>query len=129
MKKIIGIVEKVALKKPDGTLLTVMAKIDTGAHGCSISQELRAKIIPPTATPLKYKLYASALGRQRRPVYRLIIVIKGERVETEVTISQRTHLMVPVLIGVRALQKFLVDPSLPHAILHKKTKPCDDEPS
>lgn len=124
MKRVIGIVQEVQIVMPDGTTVGVMAKIDTGAHGCSISQELAIKILSDSAAPLVHKIYASALGRQRRPVYPVELIIRGERVKTEVTISQRRHLTLPMLIGVRALQTFLIDPSLPHPQLHRKTKPC-----
>ena len=124
MKKIIGIIEEVQVRTADGKTVSVMAKIDTGAHDCSVSIELARQVLPIKSKFLQYKHYASALGHQRRLVYPLTLIMRGEKIHVEATVSRRSHLTLPMLIGVRALQRFLVDPSMPHDILHKKTKPC-----
>lgn len=85
----------------------VVAKIDTGADGCSISAEY-ARGLSLTGTSVTVR---SANGRQSRPRVILDFVLAGRSVRVVASIADRPGMTCPVVIGRTGLAGFLVDPS------------------
>jgi hypothetical protein len=89
----------------------VQARIDTGADYSSIDLALAEKLGPfPIIGHLRVR---NAHGVSERPVIRMAFVLKGQKRTSEFTVTPRTHLDYPVLIGRKALQGFLIDPNEP----------------
>jgi hypothetical protein len=87
----------------------VQARIDTGADYSSIDLGLAEKLGPfPIIGHLRVR---NAHGVSERPVIRIAFVLKGQKRTSEFTVTPRAHLDYPVLIGRKALQGFLIDPS------------------
>lgn len=112
-KEIIGLIEKIRIysnnKKEFSKL--IRAKIDTGAENSSIDSKLASKLhLGPI---VKTKSVKSGLGKARRIIVHATVLIKGQKVKAEFTISDRSHLKYPVLIGVNILKKLniYIDPN------------------
>lgn len=107
-KKILGTVEEVEILSPYFTYKT-FAKIDTGSWRSSISSEIAKKLkIEESAIKVKVK---SSLGEELRSIVPLGFRIKGERIDTEANLADRTQMKYEMIIGRKDLKKFLVDPS------------------
>ncbi len=106
MKKItVGLVERVKLGGEE-----LLARIDTGAEGNSISQHIAKRLnLGPV---VKTRIIKSSSGKQIRPIVRTELEIMGQKMETMFNITDRTHMKYPVLIGRTVLREgFLIDPS------------------
>jgi alpha-L-glutamate ligase-like protein len=57
------------------------------------------------------KIVRSSLGEEIRPVVPVSFDLKGEKVDTEVFIADRSQMRYEIIIGRRDLAKFIVDPS------------------
>lgn len=111
--KTVGITEEVKIKSAKGKKVSVRAKIDTGAWRTSIDENLAEEL--GLVTPdniLWYRKVRSSFGRERRPVIDLVFWLKGRRIETNATLSNRSKLRNKVLIGRKALKGFLVAPEI-----------------
>jgi len=108
-KKVLGTVEQVIIKSNNGDKL-VEARIDTGAKLSSIDTSLVAELgLGPIVKAKKIK---SAQGRSLRAVIKVRIILKGEEFNEDFTITDRSHMSYPVLIGRNILGKgFIIDPS------------------
>lgn len=107
----VGTVEEIKIKSASGKKVKVAAKIDTGAWRTSIDRSLADELgLLKSDNVLWYKRVRSALGKERRPVIDLVFWIKGRKVETNATTSNRSRLKHKVLIGRKALKGFLVSP-------------------
>ena len=109
-KIVVGLVEDVTILGADDEQETVEARMDTGAINSSIDQRLAAKLkLGPIIKTRKVK---QSNGAVSRPVIEVEVDLKGKRVRTEFTISNRSHMTYKALIGQNILkQGFLVDPS------------------
>lgn len=108
-KKVIGTVESVTIKSNNGDRI-VKARIDTGAKTSSIDTGLVAELgLGPITETRKVK---SAHGKTLRPVIKIAVVIHGEEFNEDFTITDRSHMNYPVLIGRNILEKgFIIDPN------------------
>ncbi|MBI3273933.1 MAG: ATP-dependent zinc protease [Candidatus Colwellbacteria bacterium] len=113
-KKVVGAFEPIEIQTPRGPW-PITAKLDTGAYSTSIDQTLLKKL-GIAKTSVYRKKVKSALGAQSRSFVELTFFLKGEKIATEVNVSQRTESRYEVLIGRKDLKGFLIDPS------RKKTK-------
>jgi hypothetical protein len=111
MKPIIGIFEPVEIEAKNGKRIHVTAKIDTGAFRVSLDKELAENVGISSENFLRNREIKSALGKERRAVYTVIFYMKGQRIESEATITPRSHLRFPMLIGRKYIKDFLIDPS------------------
>ncbi|MCJ7828073.1 RimK/LysX family protein, partial [Patescibacteria group bacterium] len=89
-----------------------MAKVDTGAFRSSIDRGLAKKLgLLEKKNVLYSRHYRSSMGRRiERKVIQVTLRLAGRRLETAVSVVDRSHLNTPVLIGRRDLAGFLVRP-------------------
>lgn len=108
--KIVNVFEEVEVLATDGkTRIPVRAKIDTGAFRTSIDRGLAEELGLLEPENILFERYArGALGRKKRPVIELIFYLKGKKMKTAVSVSDRSKLRAPLLIGRNDLQPFLV---------------------
>ncbi len=53
----------------------------------------------------------SSLGEEVRSIVPLTFYLKGERIETEVFVADRSQMKYEMIIGRRDLKNFIIDPS------------------
>lgn len=129
-KKTIGRLEHVSIPKLG--LFNVSAKIDTGAYRgaihaseISVKKDNGKKILEFKVLDSEHPEYKDVFHRttkfkkmrfkntqseaQDRFVIPIAINIAGEEVRTELSLSDRSDMRYPILIGRRALRKFIVD--------------------
>ena len=106
-KPVLGSDESVALVSGD-TCLLVDAKIDTGADRSSVDEEL-AEALGLDLENADTATFSSALGETERPLVEIDVYVAGERLEVEVSVSDRDGLSSDVLVGQDVLVDFLVD--------------------
>ncbi len=138
-QRVIGYKEKIKLIGRNGKEMEVEAKIDTGAYTSSIDEELARKLgfaktidafnaIGKTYEDLKdlskeerwniYKhipnleatvIVHSSHGTTYRPIIKLSFIMDKRHVTAKMTVIDRSHLKLPVIIGRRNLRRFLID--------------------
>ena len=86
-----------------------IAKIDTGAWRSAISFEIAKKLKIKEGGELR--MVKSALGEEIRTITPLVFFIKGEKIETEVFLADRSQMKYEMIIGRRDLKRFLIDPA------------------
>lgn len=108
--KRIGAVEEINIKDSNGKMVSVLAKMDTGAWSSSIDKSFAKELgIFDENNILIYKNAISALGREKRPVIPVTCEISGRKIKGYFTVSNRKHLTYKVNIGRTELKGFLVD--------------------
>jgi hypothetical protein len=134
VKPTVGRSEKIHL--PEFNLTEVDAKIDTGAYGCAIHCNLievvkqhgekMLRIIPLRGFDHNYQGMAIYLplapkkrvknsmgGIEERYIIKTKVAMFGEEIETVFSLTDRSRMKFPVLLGRKFLQgRFLVDVSL-----------------
>jgi hypothetical protein len=88
----------------------LLARVDTGAALCSVDLDVAAELhFGPIIKARKVK---SSNASMKRPIVRGEIEVEGKKIITSFSISDRSHMNYPVLIGRNALKKlgFLIDP-------------------
>lgn len=106
-KEILGPIEIVKIKETK-----IPAKIDTGAEKSSINLNL-AKELGLTKDIWGIRKIKSSNGEEYRPLVKSKIKIKNRLVPITFTITHRSNLKYPILIGKDVLKRsFLVDVSL-----------------
>jgi hypothetical protein len=98
------------------------ARIDTGAARSSIDTDVAKKLGLDLEHAEKITV-KSSLGRERRPVVRVVLQISGRSIPTRATVNNRSNLTSPILVGRHDLDGFVVDVSRTHL-----TRPGADEP-
>lgn len=110
--KIVDVLEEVKIRDAKKRKIPVLAKIDTGALRSSIDRDLAKELglLTPENT-IFTRYYHSALGkRKERKVIELTFYLKGRRIKTNASVTNRAHLSTPFLVGIRDLAGFLVRP-------------------
>lgn len=108
-RKIVGIFEPIEIQTPKG-LWSITAKLDTGAYSSSVDEDLLKKL--GIKKQLLYsKVVKSTLGEEVRHFVPLTFFLKGEKIETEVSVTERSESRYQFLIGRKDLRNFLLDPS------------------
>lgn len=111
-KIIIENIEEIKLRLSKKDRHAVLAKIDTGAYRSSIDRQLAQDLkLLQKKNILWVGGFTSGLGREKRPVIQLSFFLKGRKVNTAVSVSNRSKLKAKFLIGRRDLDGFLVRPS------------------
>lgn len=109
--KTIAAFEEIKIKAASGKIITVPAKIDTGAFRTSIDKTLAQNLgLLEQDNVLWYKRVRSALGREKRPMVYLTFWLKGKKIKTAAGVSDRSKLRRPVLVGRKDLVGFVVSP-------------------
>ena len=111
-KKLVKIDEFVDVKDSNGDLKKVAVKIDTGADRTSIDENM-AKVLGllDKDNIIDTIRVRSALGRHRRIVIHLTFFLKGKKIVSEASVTDRSQMSRKMIIGKRDLKNFLVDPS------------------
>jgi len=112
-KKVLHRFEKVAvfnLTKDEQTI--VMAKVDTGADRSSLDEKVAEKLgLLENNNIVAIKKYRSGLGHQERKIVNVTFILKGKKITSQVSITDRTGLNYSMLIGIKDIKGFLVDPN------------------
>lgn len=103
----LGYVENVRIVYPNGTRI-VQAKIDTGAVESSISESL-AEELGLDATFLKNKTIITTAGKQNRQTIPIKFYLNNKLIDTIATLSNRSELEYPLLVGRNDLHGFIID--------------------
>lgn len=107
----VGIFEMAEVKVGKRKRFTMEAKIDTGAYGSSIDRSLAGELgLLKKENVLWEKKFKSSLGTQTRTVIRLVFWLKGRKVVTRASVTNRKGLRKKLLIGRRDLRDFVVNP-------------------
>ena len=109
-KIIIGLYEKVkVLNKGIENEDAHISRIDTGATMSSIDLVLAGKY--SLGPIIRTKYVKNAHGNKLRPVIQAEIIIAGKKFQGEFTLSDRSNMKYPILIGQNILIKgFIIDP-------------------
>jgi len=103
--------ETVRVRRVDKKWVDVSAKLDTGAFRTSVDRKLAEELgILAESNILWERSYVNAIGRERRLVVGLTFFLKGRRIKTAVSVSNREKVKTKLLIGRRDLQGFLISP-------------------
>lgn len=109
--KTLHVFEDIKIVLPSGKKYLAGAKIDTGAWRTSIDKTLARNLGLLTKENILWsKVFRSGLGRQKRIVINLCYYIAGRRKDTVASVSDRSGLKKPIIIGRRDLVGFLVKP-------------------
>lgn len=112
--KNISIWEYIKVRAKDGVKHKVLAKVDTGAWRTSIDRGLASNLGLLTPDNILWsKKVRTSLGKEERQVINLVFYLAGRKINTIASISKRSHLRAPIIIGRRDLVGFLVSPSYP----------------
>lgn len=121
--KIVDVLEEVKIKAANKKKVPVRAKIDTGALRSSIDRKLARELglLTPENT-IFTRYYQSALGkRKERKVIGLTFYLKDRRIKTSASVTNRSHLNTPFLVGIRDLAGFLVRPEPVEAAQYRRS--------
>lgn len=109
-KTILGLYEKVkVIRKDKSESEEHIARIDTGATKSSIDMVLAGRYnLGPI---LKTRYVKNAHGNKLRPIIEAEVMIAGKKIKAEFTLSDRSNMKYPILIGQNILIKgFIIDP-------------------
>jgi len=111
-KAVIQNLEEIKIRLSKKKRTPVLAKVDTGAYRSSIDKDLAQELgLLKEDNILWHRGYISGLGKERRPVIEVTFYLKGRRIKTAVSVSNRSRMKAKFLIGRRDLGGFLVEPS------------------
>lgn len=109
-KKVLQVIEPIKIKGDGKSKVELLAKVDTGAYRSSIDKGLAEDLgLLKEDRILYHRNYQSALGEgDRRPVVPVDIWVKGQKITSEVNVTDRSHLKTKFLLGRKDLKGFLV---------------------
>ncbi len=94
----------------NGTQKTYNAKVDTGAFRTAIDWSVAKDL---NLKPISQKILVdSANARQLRQAAKVTFTLAGKRFSTIATITDRSHMNYPVIIGRKDMTGFVINPSL-----------------
>jgi len=114
-KKVLRAIEEIEIISPSSTTFSspsnykTSAKIDTGAWRTSVSIEIAKKL--GIENLRREKKVKSSFGGDVRSIVPLIFILRGEKIETEAYLSDRSSMKYEAIIGRRDLKNFIIDPS------------------
>lgn len=109
--KTIGVWEPIRIVSREGNKVEVLAKIDTGAWRTSMDRGIAEKLgLLHPSNILWSKKVRTSLGKEERQVINLKYYLAGRRIKTIASLASRSHLRVPVIVGRRDLEGFVVSP-------------------
>lgn len=105
--KILTIIQEVTFSR-NGEPIKVKAKLDTGAFRTSVDRNFADLL---GLSSLTEKVYVkSASGESFRPTAKASFVLGGKKINTVVSIVDRSNMKYPVIVGHRDLKDFLIKP-------------------
>lgn len=105
----VGIFEDAEVVDINGERHPLKVKLDTGAFRTSIDETLAKKLgLLDPENLLWSGRYHSALGREERKVIGLTFYLKGKKIKTAASISDRSKLKRPMIVGRRDLLGFAI---------------------
>jgi hypothetical protein len=105
----VGVFEDIEVVDINGEHRPVKAKVDTGAFRTSIDESLARKFGLLDPENLLWSGYwRGALGREERKVIGLTFYLKGKKIKTAVSVSDRSKLKRQMIIGRRDLLGFSI---------------------
>lgn len=105
--KILTIIQEVTFYR-NGEPITVKAKLDTGAYRTSVDRKF-AELLGMEV--LSEKVFVkSASGENFRPTAKATFILGGKKINTVISIVDRSNLKYPVIIGHRDMKDFLIKP-------------------
>ena len=105
----IGIFEDVEVVDIFGDRHPLKAKLDTGAFRTSIDEVLAKKLgLMDPENILWERHYHSALGREERRVVGITFYLKGKKIKTAASVTDRSQLKRPMIVGRRDLLGFSI---------------------
>lgn len=108
--QIINNFEDVTVIGPKGKE-TLRAKIDTGADLSSIDTETANQLgLLEPANVVERRSFKSGLGRQHRDMVKLQMIMRGRKMDTIVSVTDRSHMAFKMIVGRHNLQGFIVRP-------------------
>ena len=111
-KVVIKNLEEIKIRLAKKKRVPVLAKVDTGAYRSSIDKGLAQELgLLSEDNILWHRGYISGLGRERRSVIEVTFYLKGRRIKTAMSVSNRGRMKAKFLVGRRDLDGFLVEPS------------------
>ncbi|MBR9675481.1 hypothetical protein GOV05_00555 [Candidatus Woesearchaeota archaeon] len=111
-KIVLGLYENIKIldNKESSESKEYFSRIDTGATKSSLDLVLAAK--HNLGPILRTKYVKSAHGNKLRPIIEVEILIAGKKIKGDFTLSDRSHMKYPILIGQNILrQGFIIDPN------------------
>ncbi len=103
----VGVFEDVEVEDFLGERQVVKAKIDTGAFRSSIDEDLAKNLGLLDPENVLWQVgFRSALGREERKVVGITFYLRGKKIKTSASISGRSKLKRPMIIGRRDLLGF-----------------------
>lgn len=110
-KQIVDVHETVLVRSFNGERVPVRVKVDTGAYNTSIDIELAKQLgLLKEENIVREQQFRSALGVDTRPVVDFIFWLRGVKIKTIASVSDRTGLKRQMLVGRKDLKGFLVNP-------------------
>jgi len=107
--KILPVIYPVTIKYKD-RIITITAKLDTGAYRTSIDTELAKTLGIPFSED---KIYVkSASGRAYRSTVQLTFELTGKKITTVSSVVDRSYMKYQMIVGRVDLKGFLIDPDL-----------------
>ena len=107
--KTIGTRERVYVVSDKRKRVEVWAKVDTGAWRSSIDKALAKELgIMDKEDVILRKTFKSTLGSEKRPLINLRYYLAGRRIDTVVSVADRSHLRRPLIIGRRDLSGYSI---------------------
>lgn len=107
--KVVTVIQPVTIIN-ESQRIDVMAKLDSGASRTSFDIHL-AKQLGLEFREEKVKV-KSASGRGERETVKLTFILQGKKITTVASVTDRSHMKYPIIIGRRDLQGFLIKPVL-----------------
>lgn len=105
--KILTIIQEVTFFR-NGEPITVKAKLDTGAYRTSIDRKFTELL---GIALLEEKVFVkSASGESFRPTAKVVFTLGGKKINTIVSIVDRSNMKYPVIVGHRDMKDFLIKP-------------------
>lgn len=112
MKKIkVSVFEPVYIYGENNKVHKLVAKIDTGAYRSSLDETLaRDWGLLNDKKVIDKKYYSNAQGVGiARAIIRIKFSLGGLKIETDINVAPRNHLLFPMLIGRLDLEKFVIE--------------------